>query len=384
MSDQDKASKTEKATPKKIQKAFERGQFANSPEIYTLFILFTGYSIMKLAGGGQATILSNFSGTIFANLGKIPVTQATAIEWFGRGFPTIIGIIFPLLGACVIAGAVAGGLQSGFKLTPKAMEPKWEKLDPIKGLKRIYSMNTLVQFGVDLLKFVAIGWIVYALVRTKLEDPIFWAPVPAKYIGQFIFETSLTMIGRLIVAIIAIAGIHYAWQRYKTAQDMMMTKQEIKDEMKQQEGDPMTKLRQRQMGFLLRQKQMLAEVPTADVVVTNPTHFAVAMKYEAGLDTAPVILAKGKNRFAFRIRDLAKKHGVPIIENPPAARALYTLADVGKPIPGPLYEIVAAILNYVYREHRYYFYRLKITRQERRTRVAKVELSQKLQKGIAS
>ena len=165
-----------------------------------------------------------------------------------------------------------------------------------------------------------------------------------------------------------ITAIHYAWTRFDHLKKMRMTKQELKDEMRQTEGDPMLKNRLRQMGSRLRQRQMLEEVPTADVVITNPTHYAVALRYVSDEDEAPVVLARGKNRFAARIKAIAREHEVPVVENPPAAQALYKFGQAGKPIPVALYQVVAGILSHVYREHRYYFYRLQSRRRQRRTR----------------
>jgi flagellar biosynthetic protein FlhB len=197
---------------------------------------------------------------------------------------------------------------------------------------------------------------------TILTDPIFYTPVPVHRLGSFIYDSTLALFFRLALAMGGLALLHYIFQLKKTEKDLMMTKQEIKDENRQAMGDPNVKMAQRAMARRLMQKQMLADVPNADVIITNPTHYAVALKYERGVDAAPVVLAKGQNLFAQRIKALASKHEVPTVENKPVARALYKFGQVGKPIPAQLYQAIAEILGYVYRTHRYYFYQLKSRR----------------------
>jgi flagellar biosynthetic protein FlhB len=188
--------------------------------------------------------------------------------------------------------------------------------------------------------------------------------VEAAYLGTFINNAAMTFFGRLLLSLGVIAALSYAWEKYKTGQDLMMTRQEVKDEHKNSEGDGHVKSAMRRMARRLMQKQMLDSVATADVVVTNPTHFAVVLKYERGKDHAPVVLAKGENRFAQRLKALAAEHGVPTVENKPVARMLYAMGEVGEGIPPELYQAVAEILAVVYRTHRYYFHQLKTRRLE--------------------
>jgi len=193
-------------------------------------------------------------------------------------------------------------------------------------------------------------------------DPLFSSPMEAAYLGQFLNNATILFLTRLLFALSIVAAISYSYEKFKTARDLMMTLQEVKDEQKNAEGDAQTKAAIRRMGRRLLQKQMLSAVPTADVIVTNPTHYAVALKYERGVDHAPVVLAKGENRFAQRIKAIAAEHGVPTVENKPVARFLFATAKVGEPIPAELFQAVAEILAVVYRTHRYYFHRLKARR----------------------
>jgi len=195
-------------------------------------------------------------------------------------------------------------------------------------------------------------------------DPLFSSPVEAGYLGQFLNHATILFLTRLVLALGIVSAISYAYEKFKTSREMMMTREEVKEERKGAEGNMQTKAAMRRMARSLMQKQMLSAVSTADVVITNPTHFAVALKYERGKDQAPVILAKGENRFAQRIKALAAEHGVPTVENKPVARLLFAMGKVGEVIPAELYQAVASILAVVYRTHRYYFHRLKSRRLE--------------------
>jgi flagellar biosynthetic protein FlhB len=273
-------------------------------------------------------------------------------------------VIAPLLVGIVGAVLLASGVQSGFQLSPKAVGFKLENLDPIAGFGRVFSKSVFVRSGIDLLKLIGIALALWLGARSLINDPLFSAPVEAAYLGQFLSSATILFLTRLLFALGIVAAISYAYEKFKLSRDLMMTRDEVKDERKQAEGDMQTKAAMRRMARRLMQKQMLTAVPTADVIVTNPTHFAVALKYERGVDQAPVILAKGENRFAQRIKALAAEHGVPMVENKPVARLLFAMGKVGETIPAELYQAVAEILAVVYRTHRYYFHRLKTRRME--------------------
>jgi flagellar biosynthetic protein FlhB len=221
-----------------------------------------------------------------------------------------------------------------------------------------------VKLATDAIKFLVVGLAVWSAVKSIMNDPLFAAPVPAPRLGEFLLDSTLLLLSRFILALGAIAAVNYVWQLRKTREDLMMTRHEVKEEQKQSEGDPKIKAMLRQMARRYSQRQMLKAVPTADVVVTNPTHYAVALKYERGKDKAPMVLAKGEGAFARRIKALAGEHEVPMVENKPVARLLFKAGRVGKPIPVELYEAVAEILAFVYKTHRYYFHRLKTRRAE--------------------
>lgn len=367
MADNENDQKTEKPSDKKLSEAMEQGQFAKSQEIQIVCILAAALWALSLTMGTITRDMAEMAVRVFSQLATTELRPETASNHITQTVVFIAKILLPILGACVIAALLAGGLQSGFQLTPKAFGFRPERLDPIAGFQRIFSKATLVHAGIDLLKLFAIGMILWTAARGLLRDPMFTAPVETAYLGQYLQRTTWAFLSRLLLVLGGIAAISYAYEKYKNLQDLMMSRQELKDEQKQSEGDGQTKAAMRRMARRLLQRQMLSAVPTADVVVTNPTHFAVALKYERGVDQAPVVLAKGENGLAKRIKALAAEHGVPMVENKPVARALFAFGKVGKPIPAELYQAVAEILAFVYRTHRYYFYRLKSRRAEYET-----------------
>jgi flagellar biosynthesis protein FlhB len=364
MSDSDKDSKTELPTHKRLQDALEKGQFPRAPEVGVVLMLAGAMGIFSLTAGSAARDLGEMSVHVFQQIGSVQLELGTAPDQIAEVAIVIGKVLLPVLGVTCLCALLAGGLQSGFNLTPEAFGFKPERLDIAAGFQRLFSKDTLVQGGVDLLKLIAICLVLWGAAQSLWEDPLYSAPVDAGYLGTYIDRATMTFLGRLILALGIIATISYWYQFLKSRRDLMMTRQEVKDEHKQSEGDGRVKGVMRRMARRLLQKQMLAQVPTADVVITNPTHYAVALRYERGVDQAPVILAKGENQFARRIKAMAAEHGVPTIENKPVARMLYALGRVDEPIPSELYQAVAEILAVVYRTHRYYFYRLKSRRAE--------------------
>jgi flagellar biosynthetic protein FlhB len=274
----------------------------------------------------------------------------------------MLGLMMPMCVTCAAAGALAAGLQSRFQLSPKVLEFKFTRLDPIKGFQRIFSGQAWVKLGTDALKLFLIATILWQALKRILSDPLFYTPVAPNRLGTFMEESFMTILGRCIMALGGIAAINYLYQQRRVHSDLMMTKHEVKEENRQQDGDPRVRSARRQMARRLLQKQMLSAVPTADVVVTNPTHFAVALKYQRGADKAPIVLAKGERLFALRIKAIAAENDVPMVENKPVARMLFKYGKVGKPIPAELYKAVAEILAFVYKTHRYYFHQLRSRR----------------------
>lgn len=364
MADQDKDQKTEEPTEKRLHEAAERGEFAKVQEMSVLFTLAAAFGAMALTADAAAQSVANYAIAAFRDFAIREVRADTVMPLFRDMMHVISAAFMPILIATVVAALLAGGVQSGFRLSPKAVGIKFERLDVVAGFQRVFSKSAAVRAGIDLLKLLAIGAALFLGVRTVLHDPIFYAPMEAAYLGEFLRNTTLAFLSRLLAALGIITAISYAYEKFKQHRDQMMTTQEVKDERRNAEGDAFMKAAQRRFARRLLQKQMLSSVPLADVVVTNPTHYAVALRYERGRDHAPVVLAKGENSFARRIKALAAEHDVPMVENKPVARLLFGLGRVGEPIPTELYQAVAEILAFVYRAHRLYFHQLKVRRLE--------------------
>lgn len=364
MADHDQEQKTEKPTEKRLNEAHDRGQFAKSHEFTVLFSIAAVLGVFTLTVQSASRDLAEYAVGMFGRFAVTPVEQGTVTVQLSEMMLTVGRVLLPILIAVVGAILLASGVQSGFRLTPQAVAFKPEALDVVSNFQRIFSKSVFAKAGIDVLKLVAIGGALWLGARNLIFDPLFSAPVEAGYLGTFLSHATILFLSRLLLALGVVAAVSYAYEKYKMGQQLMMSRDEVKDERKQAEGDAHTKAAMRRMARRLIQRQMLSAVQTADVVVTNPTHFAVALKYERGKDQAPVVLAKGENRFAQRIKALAAEHGVPTVENKPVARLLYAMGKVGETIPAELYQAVAEILAVVYRTHRYYFHRLKARRME--------------------
>ena len=362
MADQDDDSKTELPTDKKKSEAMDRGQFAKSAELQVVAMLAAALGVFSMALSAAARDVAALATLIWRDLGATQIEMGTVPQQLGEVGLLMARVLMPVVLATAAATLIAGGFQTGFRISPKALGVKLERLDIVQGFERVFSKTAAVHGVVDFLKMLGIGIVLWVSAKNLLSDPMFSAPVETAYLGDFLRRATVEFFGKLLVALGVIAALSYAYEHFKNQNEMKMTRQEVKDEHKSSEGDAQTKSAMRRMGRRLLQKQMLAAVATADVVVTNPTHYAVALKYERGKDSAPVVLAKGENRFAMRIKALAAEHGVPIVENKPVARMLYGVGTVGESIPDQLYQAVAGILAFVYRTHRLYFHELKMRR----------------------
>jgi flagellar biosynthetic protein FlhB len=364
MADHDQEQKTEQPTDKRLNEAHERGQFAKSHEMTVLFVFAALLATLAFTTQVASRDIAEYAVGMFTRFAHTPVAHDTVTVQLSEMMLITGRALAPLLAGVVGATLLAGGVQSGFRLTSKVEMFKLDSLDVVKGFGRIFSKSVFAKAGIDLLKLVAIGTALWLGARGLMFDPLFSAPVEAAYLGQFLNHATLLFLTRLVLALGVVAAVSYGYEKFKIGRELMMTREEVKDENRQSQGDMHAKAAMRRMARRLLQKQMLAAVKTADVIVTNPTHFAVALRYERGQDRAPVVLAKGENRFAQRIKALAAEHGVPTVENKPVARLLFAMGKVGETIPAELYQAVAQILAVVYRTHRYYFHRLKTRRLE--------------------
>lgn len=362
MADEDKDQKTEEPTAKRLEESLAKGQFAKSPEIAVVFGLGAGLIALTLSVGQGAQLVTEYSTTLFSHLHGVSFQSGQVPLPLLDGARVVAVVLVPVLVGAVVSALLAGGLQSGFRLTPKALGFHLDRLNPVAGLQRVFSKRAATHGALDFCKMAGVGFCLWLAMSDLLADPLFTSPVEVEHLGRFLHESILTLLSRLVLVLGVIGAASYAYERFSTNEELRMSRHEVKEEHKQAEGNAQVKMAIRRMARRLAQRQMLAAVPTADVVVTNPTHYAVALKYERGVDAAPVVLAKGENAFARRIKALAAEHEVPMVENRPVARLLHATARVGEPIPAELFQAVAGILAFVYRTHRYYFYRLPARR----------------------
>ena len=362
MSDVDKASKTEEPTQKRLGDAKNKGQFAKAPEISMTLTLLAGLLCILFFAPAKAALLLEFTKGLFENLESIRLNQEGVAYTLTESFWQLSFTVWPIMACCFFAAFVAEGFQTKFSYTPGAMKPKLSKFNPISGAKKIFGLKGLKAFGIDFLKFCAIGTVVWFTLLIFLDHPIFYAPIPIQEVLVFIYKLFLVMFTIVVLFLLIIAVINFIIKKKEHAEELKMTKQEVKDERSSKEIDPEIKKKQRQRAAELLSQAGMEAVSTADVVVTNPTHFAVALKYEKGTDSAPVVVSKGYDMVARRIKAIAIEYEVPMVENKSLARTLYALGDIGKAIPVELYQVVAQLLADVYQKHSYYFHRLKARR----------------------
>ncbi len=346
------ADKTEEATPKKLQDARKEGQVARSQELSTAVMLLAFFLVLKVFVGFMGT---RFLGSFTKVYQVIDVYTA---DEFGSGMAgafmrdsliDILIICLPVFIVAVLVAFVVTIAQVKWQVTTKPLQPKFSKFNPINGFKRIFSKDKIFELIKDVVKIALIFYVAYSDLSEGAEDIglLYDLSLPQAivYVGDFVIN-----LGIKLSAIYLIVGFaDYIYQKLKFKKDLMMSKQEVKDEYKQQEGDPQVKGRIKSKMREVSQRRMMQKLPEADVVITNPTHFACAIKYDKEVSEAPVLIAKGADYLAQKIKEAAKEHAVPIVENKPLARMLYYNVDLDSEIPRELYQMTAEVLAYVYK-----------------------------------
>ncbi len=349
MSEKRNQDKTEPATPKKREDARKKGQVAVSREIPSVFILFMTMGVFFFLGGQMFNSLSSLMRDALQNGINIELQELSAVRILSTILGKLFWVLFPLITAIMLAGIAANLSQFGILFTGKTLVPKLSKLNPLSGMKRLFSLRSLVEVVKALLKILIIGLIAYLTLRRHFLLLPDLMRMEVLDILTFTGRVSLEICLYTCLVLIVLAGLDYAFQRWQYENDLKMTKQEVKEEWKQREGDPIVKARIRRVQLEMAQRRMMAEVPTADVVVTNPTQLAVALRFDTEKMDAPQVVAKGAGYVAARIREIAETSGVPILEQKPLAQALFKSVEIGEIIPMTLYKAVAEVLAYVYR-----------------------------------
>lgn len=346
--------RTEKPTPKRREDARRKGQIARRPELAAAAGFFATLVMLRVMGDDLFAHASHlFTQTAL----RVNEAESLTISSVHLMLIDAIGHL-AALSLPVVAGGLAAGLatnfaQGGFTFTPKALAPRAERFNPVTNFKRAFGGNSAIEFVKGIFKLSGIVAVCYGVFVRAITDAPALVGATASHtfmaVGALAYQLGL----RAGSVLLLLAALDYGYGWYKHEKSLRMTKQEVKDEFRQQEGDPTIKHLRRRMARALLQRHIAMEVPTADVIVTNPTHYAVALRYNREKHAAPVVVAKGADEMAKRIREIAKTHDVPIVENPPLARTLYRTVETGRTIPPDLFRAVAELLAYVYRQRQY-------------------------------
>ncbi len=351
MADQDSdQDKTEEPTAHKLEEARKEGNVSKSQELNSVLLLAFASATLYGLGGWMYHEFEILFEHFYRILDQPVLNTPNAISYMIVALKFGLIILLPFLIILSVMSILVNLLQTGVIFSPKAMEIKPDKLDPSKGIKKLFSANGLVEMVKGILKIGFVGIIIYYTVHNNISEFMGLPSQPLFKIlgvaGKWVF----LIVTRVLIALLFLSIGDAAWQRYRYRKELRMTKQEVRDEMKQMEGDPAVKGSRRKKALKMAYKRRLDHaVLGSDVVVTNPTHYAVALRYDPDTTDAPVIMAKGMRKKAQKIKEYAKKYEVTIVENPPVARALYAAADEGQAVPPELYQAVAEILAFVYR-----------------------------------
>jgi flagellar biosynthetic protein FlhB len=344
--------RTEKATPRRREKARRRGQVARSTELNSTVVLLAGISLLLIGGGPMAEQLGRNTSYLLsqAHLLRADNLQGARVLLKGNLIVMLHGL-GPLLAAILVAGLAGNVLQVGFQVNTEALEFRGDRINPITGMKRFFNKRALFELIKNLLKIGLISLLGFAVLKGSFDELLETALLPlvgATGVGRMAFARLMYV---LLGFLVLLALLDWAFQKWQHEESIKMTRAETRQELKDTEGDPQVKARVRGIQLEMARKRMLADVPKADVVVTNPDHLAVAIQYQTG-HAAPRVVAKGRNHRAEIIKAIARKHRVLVLENKPVARRLYREVKTGAPIPETLYQVVAEILAYVYRLRR--------------------------------
>ncbi len=340
--------KTEQATPKKKKEARDKGSVAKSDDLNTALILLSGVLLTLFLGGAVMAQMKDTMGTLCKNLFYEDFNADTFITLVMDISLKNLKVVLPLMGGFMIVGLLATTTQVGFGLSRKALIPDFGRLNPIKGMKNLVNMKSLIKTAMSIVKLSIMSGVAYVSIRKDLEPLLELISMRTEAIltsaSGLIFAITL----KITIIMLILAFIDLLYQRWQFAKDQRMTKNEVKQESKQSEGDPLMKSRIKAVQREMSNKRMMQEVPEADVVVTNPTHYSVALKYDAATMESPKVVAKGVDLIALKIREIATKNNVPIVEDRVLARVLYSTIEIGSEVPPKLYQAVAKVLSYVY------------------------------------
>ena len=355
--DSDTGEKTEEPTGKKLSEAVTKGNIAKSMDINTAALLAVALLLLSQLGAGIWESLQSYLTHIFRDLGVLRISSNSVQGYLGEFLQIASVNIIPFMLGVMFVGLLVSGTQTKFQLTAGAVSWNLNKFNPINGIKKIFSWKSWGEFLINFIKLSVIVALIFNVVWEVMGHPVFHHQSYLAQVIAFIAEAALSLLKKVLAAMIIIAAIDYAYQWWRTRDGLKMSSKDVKDEQKNQDGDPHLKGEQRKRRMGMMQRTIWDEVPEADVVVTTPTQLAVALKYDRERMKSPKIVAKGARYNALLIREIAEKNGVPLVENKPLAQMLYKFGRTGKEIPFQLFSAVAEILAYVYRTNRFRYFK---------------------------
>lgn len=341
--------RTEQATDQRREDFRKRGQVAQTKELATVMALFTSAILFMMMG---QFFFEQLSSVFRMSFGPFLIDAAKGGDYVPAimfAFQKGALVVAPLAGMLTIIGVASTVLQTGLLNNEEALEIKWDKINPLDGLKRIFSLRNLIEGLKSILKIIAVGAVMLMIVKDQIIQFPTLVQLSVNQIFLFMGDLTIRLFGSVGVFMAVIAAADYFIQRWELEKQMRMTKQEIKEEHKSREGDPLIKARIRRVQREMANKRMMSDVPKADVIITNPTHIAVALQYDPLTMAAPKILAKGAGVIAEKIKALAREHNIPVMENKPLARTIFKTLKIGQTIPRELFTAVAQVLSYVYK-----------------------------------
>lgn len=341
--------KTEKATPKKREDEREKGKVAKSQDINTAILLLCCFIILAAFGTFMKDGMTAVYRQAFTEYIHWEVTIESVLAIFTEVVLQVAKTLAPIMLVAIIAGVGANLMQVGVLFTTEPLKFDLKKIDPISGAKRIFSIRALVELLKSLLKIVFIGVITFTVIWLNKDEMLMLSQKSVESALGFFGQVTIIMGISATIALLFLAVFDYAYQKYDYEKNLRMSKQDIKDEHKNVEGDPLIKSKLKEKQRQMAMQRMMSDVPTADVIITNPTHYSIAIKYDEEAASAPYVVAKGVDQVAFKIREIGKAHDIMIIENKQLARNLYDVADIGQLIPEQFYQAVAEVLAYVYK-----------------------------------
>lgn len=348
MAEESFQEKTEQATPKRREDARRKGQVARSSELSSIAILATGLLALSGLGPYMLDQLGVFMIDALTNGVKVEINSTNLYLHTGSWVLGYARIIVPIVALLVVAALAVNYAQVGLLFTLQPLTPKAERISPFSGVKRIFSSKGLVELAKSLFKIGAVVYVTYLTISADINNLVSYMDMGVGQIFTLSGDIILTLAFRIILLLLIMAILDYSFQRWDYEKNLRMTRQEVREEVKQQEGDPMVRSRVRNLQREMSQQRMMDDVMTADVVVTNPTHVAVALKYDMENMPAPLVVAKGQRLVAQRIKEVARDAGIPLVENKPLARALFKVVQIGDEIPEDLFKAVAQVLAFVF------------------------------------